>query len=172
MDGTQTGMNDATVTASPSGLFKRETKGMAIDPVSVVVERGRIRFFAEVLGEKDPLFTDVEKARAQGHPDVAAPPSFFMVIEALADEERRRQGMQSVAVLVGCDFRYLLHGDEHYSYGGLIYAGDEVSLSTRVVDFYDKKGGLMEFVVLESLITHPKRGEIVRAKRTLLHKFG
>ena len=165
-------MSDAMTAVNPKGLFRRETKGMSTAPVSVEVERGRIRFFAQVLGETDPLFTDVEAARAKGHPDIAAPPSFFMVIEALADEALRRQGDQSVVELVGGDFRYLLHGDEHYSYEGLIYAGDTVSLSTRIVDFYDRKGGAMEFAVLEGLITHAERGVLVRAKRTILHRLG
>jgi hypothetical protein len=165
-------MSDTTVTANPKGLFNRDTKGLSIEPVTVQIERGRIRFFAQVLGERDPLFTDVAAARALGHPDIAAPPSSFMVVEAMADEERRRQGGQGAVELVGCDFRYLLHGDEHYSYDGLIYAGDEVSLSTQVLDFYDKKGGAMEFVVFQSLITHAERGVLVRAKRTLLHRLG
>jgi acyl dehydratase len=165
-------MGEATITANPKGLFKRDTKGVSVAPVTVQIERGRIRFFAQVLGEMDPLFTDLEAARAMGHPDIAAPPSFFMVVEAMANEERRRQGVQAATELVGCDFRYLLHGDEHYSYEGLIYAGDTVALSTQVLDFYDKKGGAMEFVVFESLITHAERGVLVRARRTLLHRLG
>jgi hypothetical protein len=159
-------------TENPKGLFKRESKGCSTSPVSVAIERGRIRFFADVLGETEPIYTDVDHARSLGHPDIAAPPSFFMVVEALADEERKRRGEMGAVELVGCDFRYLLHGDEQYSYEGYIYAGDEVVLETSVVDFYDKKGGAMEFVVLESLITHPVRGILVRAKRTLLHRLG
>ena len=159
-------------TVTSKGLFKRETKGMSIDPVAVQVERGRVRFFADVLAEKNLLYTDVEYARANGHPDVATPPSFFMVLEALANEERSRRGKKNVVELIGCDFRYLLHGDEHYSYDGLIYAGDEVTVSTHIIDFYDKKGGAMEFVVLESLVSHAQRGVLLRAKRTLLHRLG
>jgi acyl dehydratase len=165
-------MSDSILTAGPKGLFRRTAKGVTTASVNVQIERGRICFFSRVLGERDPLFTDVEAARAKGHPDIAAPPSYFMVIEALADEEMLRRGEEGAVKLVGCDFRYLLHGDEHYSYDGLIYAGDEVSFSTKVVDFYDKKNGAMEFVVLESVITHAQRGVLVRAKRTLLHRFG
>ena len=165
-------MGETTPAGNARGLFKRETLGMATSPVTIRVERGRIRFFAEVLGEQDPLFTDVDAARAAGHPDIAAPPSFYMVIEALCDAERRSRKEQGALELVGCDYRYLLHGDERYVYNGLIYAGDEVSLTTRVVDFYDKKGGAMEFVTLESSVRHADRGVLLRASRTLLHRLG
>ena len=165
-------MGEPTMVTAREGLFKRKTKGQSTRSVPVTVERGRIQLFAQVLGEADPLFTDVDAARGAGHPDVAAPPSFFMVLEALADDRRRRMGAPSALELIGCDLRYLLHGDEHYQYYGLIYAGDEVAVSTRVVDFYEKKGGAMEFAVLESAIAHPERGMLVRATRTLLHRLG
>ena len=165
-------MDNAQAPAARPGIFKRDAKGTTIPPVNIRVERGRIQFFAQVLGEREPLYSDVAAAQAAGHPDIAAPPSFFMVMEALADEERRRLGIPAAIDLVGGDFRYLLHGDEHYTYDGLVYAGEEVSLTTRVVDFYEKKGGLMEFVVFESLITHVERGVLVRAERTLLHRLG
>lgn len=66
----------------------------------------------------------------------------------------------------------LLHGDEHYSYHGLIFAGDTVSFDTRVVDFHDRKGGMLEFVTLESRITHAERGVLISATRNLLHRLG
>ncbi len=165
-------MTEASTAQKPRGLFKRDTKGISTEPVKVTVERGRIQFLAQVLGETDPLFTDIDAARSMGHPDIAAPPSFFMVVEALAADVAKKTGQQSGPELVGCDVRYLLHGDEHYTYHGLIYAGDEVELSTTVVDFYDKKGGAMEFVVFKSVITHRERGLLVQAKRTLLHRLG
>ena len=155
----------------PQGIFKRETKGMSAPPVTVTVERGRIRFFAQVLGETDPVHTDLRHARSQGHPDLVAPPSFFMVIEAAANEERRGTGEPGLVDLIGCDFRYLLHGDEQYNYEGLIYAGDDVTLTSTIVDFYDKKGGAMEFVTIESVLSHAERGVLVRSKRTLLHRL-
>lgn len=156
---------------SPQGLFKRESKGRSTTPVSVSIERGRLRFFAQVLGDTDPIHIDPSHARAKGHPDLVAPPSFFMVVEALANEEARRRDEPSALDLVGADFRYLLHGTEQYRYDGLIFAGDEVSLTSRVLDFYDKKGGAMEFVEIESCVTHAQRGVLVRCTRTLLHKL-
>ena len=165
-------MTDSVTATTYRGLFDRSTKGLTVAPVAVPVERGRIRFFAQVLGVTDPVHVDVVAARAQGFPDLVAPPSFFMVIEAAANDELKRTGQPSTLDRIGCDYRYLLHGDESYDYLGPIFAGDEVSLTTTVVDFYDKKGGAMEFVTLRSTVEHPDRGVLVRATRNLLHRLG
>lgn len=156
---------------NPRGIFDRSTKGLVVGPITVHVERGRIRFFSEVLGNTDPIHFDVEAASKAGHPDIVAPPSFLMVIEALASDEIRRRKLVSASALAGCDFRYLLHGDERYEYIAPIYANEDVQMSTRIVDFYDKKGGAMEFVNLEAEVFSAQRGVLVRCKRTLLHRL-
>jgi acyl dehydratase len=162
---------DVATPANPKGIFDRSAKGRSLAPVNVLVERGSIRFFSRVLGQIDSIHYDVEAARAAGHPDLVAPPSYLMVIEALASDELKRRGAQTAAELVNFDFRYLLHGDETYAYRAPIYAGEEVAFSTRVVDFYDKRGGAMEFAKLECDVTHAERGVLVRATRTLLHRL-
>lgn len=157
--------------ANPRGIFDRTSKGKAIEPVLVDVERGRIRFFADVLQQTDPVHFDLEAARAAGHPDLVAPASFFMVVEALANEDLERNRRPTPIEMIRCDLRYLLHGGERYFYEAPIYAGEQVEFSTRIVDFYDKKGGSMEFVTIESSIASPKRGVLVRSERTLLHRL-
>ncbi|WP_260581945.1 MaoC family dehydratase N-terminal domain-containing protein [Sphingopyxis sp. PET50] len=158
-------------TTARKGIFDRSTKGTQIEPVKVLVERGRIRFFSQVLGQTDPIHFDLDAARAAGHPDLVAPPSFFMVIEAAANEERKRLGITTAQELVRVDYRYLLHGEERYFYEAPIYAGDEVEIGIVITDFYDKKGGAMEFVTFESRIVHPERGLLVRSQRSLLHRL-
>lgn len=165
-------MSESATVAVPHGLFDRSTKGLKIEPVKIAIERGRIQFFSQVLGATDPIHSDVDAARAKGFPDLVAPPSFFMVIEAAANDELRRKGQPSALDRIGCDFRYLLHGDERYDYQDPVFAGDHVTLTTTVVNFYDKKGGLMEFVTLESVVEHADRGTLVRATRNLLHRLG
>jgi hypothetical protein len=154
------------------GLFDRTTVGRKLPTVTVQVERGRIRFFAQVLGLEDPVHSQLQAAHDRGFPDIVAPLSFFTVIDAMAADELRQAGEQSAADLIGCDFRYLLHGDESYDYRGPIFAGDAVQLSTRIADFYDKKGGAMEFAVIESAVEHAERGVLLIARRTLLHRLG
>ena len=154
-----------------NGLFDRSTVGRVIEPVPVMIERGRLQFFAKVLGERDPIHSDVRAARAAGYPDIVAPASFFMVSDATANELRKRTGVPIPAEIVKCDYRYLLHGEERYFYASPIFAGDEVQIETRILDFYDKKGGAMEFVTFESRITHEARGELASGQRTLLHRL-
>ena len=156
---------------NPRGIFNRSSKGQRIAPQTVQVERGRIRFFAQVLGERDQIHLDVDAARAAGHPDLVAPASFAVVVEALANEARNHNGQATAPALIKADFRYLLHGEERYFYEAPIYAGEDVQISTDIVDFYDKKGGAMEFVVLESVISNARRGVLVRSRRLLLHRL-
>ncbi len=85
-------MTEGDISTKPKGIFDRSTKGHALPTVTVQVERGQIRFFAKALGETNPVHSDIDAARAAGYPDLAAPPSFFMPIEAMADDERARLG--------------------------------------------------------------------------------
>src|SRR3546814_6887488 len=64
------GMGDNAASDQPRGLFKRETKGFVTAPVTLQLERGRMQFFAHLLGETDPIFNDPMAARAQGYPDI------------------------------------------------------------------------------------------------------
>lgn len=154
------------------GIFDRNTVGRSTDRVELEVERGRIRFFSQVLGERDPIHSDIDAANAMGFPDLVAPPSFFMVIEALAEEASARVGQPSAKQLIGCDFRYLLHGDETYVYRGPVFAGDQLSFVTTVDGFYEKRGGALEFATLSSVVSHAERGDLIRATRTLIHRLG
>ena len=51
-------------------------------PPSAVYEVGRAKIaeFAAALGDPDPVYLDPAAARAAGHPDVIAPPTFGIVL--------------------------------------------------------------------------------------------
>jgi acyl dehydratase len=123
------------------------------------------------LGITDPVYDDVSAARHAGYPDLLAPPSFLMAIEALAEDERARQGLPSWIDLLQCDMRYLLHGNETYTYSGPLFAGDEVTFVTEFLSFQDKKGGALEVAELGLHVSHATRGLLVSAKRSLLHRL-
>ena len=49
--------------------------GYEVPPTLWDVEKGRIRFFAEVIGNADPIYLDEAAAKAAGYRNVVAPPT-------------------------------------------------------------------------------------------------
>src|SRR3546814_12150953 len=107
--------------------------------------------FAHRLGETEPIFDAPMAARAQGYPDIVAPPSFPAVIDTLANDEQRRRGELPLTEVIGCDFHHLLHVEQHFTYADLMYAGDDLFVTPRVEDFYQTRGGMLVFVFLRSV---------------------
>lgn len=154
------------------GIFDRSHAGTAMPAVTVQIERDRIRFFAQTLGIKDSVHQDVAAAHAAGYPDLLAPPSYLMAIEALAEGERVRRGLPGWQSLLRCDMRYLLHGNEAYTYHSPVFAGDEVDFVTEFLAFQDKKGGTLEIAEIGLRVTHATRGNLISARRSLIHRLG
>jgi hypothetical protein len=63
------------------------------------------------------------------------------------------------------DYRKLLHGEQRFSYHAMAYAGDKLTFEQRIEDIYDKKGGLLEFVVRETRVTNQTRPTHCRPAR-------
>ena len=56
-------------------MIDRQFIGHTMPAFEVLVEKGRLRFFAKATGQTDPVYTDEAAARAAGHPaSSAAPP--------------------------------------------------------------------------------------------------
>ena len=126
---------------------------LALDPIHVEVERGRLRAFARAIGETDPVYTDVGAARAAGHRDLVVPPTFFFSMSL------EKEDPFDYLALLGVDMRHVLHGEQSFAYHGLAFARDVLVLQDRIVDVYDKRGGAMEFVVKETEVR--RDGELV-----------
>jgi hypothetical protein len=55
--------------------------GKELHPTTLTVEAGRLRFFAEAIGETNPVFTELEAAKTAGHRGLPVPPTFLFGIE-------------------------------------------------------------------------------------------
>jgi len=152
-------------------IFERSLLGHRSDPIGFTVERGAIRFFAETIGETNPICLDERAARAAGYPDIVAPPTYAIVIEMLTYRQPSMDGRKPMLDLINCDQRRLLHGEERYDYAGLIFAGDQVEVSSLVRAFEDKKGGALELAYVDTTIAHAARGILVTASRCLIHQL-
>lgn len=101
--------------------------GRAYPPSSVYeVGREKIREFADAIGDDDPVYHDPDAARAAGHPDVIAPPTFAIVVTMRAD-----------AVVVedpefGLDFTRVVHREQSFRARRPIHAGDRLVCTVHV----------------------------------------
>ena len=101
-------------------------------PPAAVYEVGRekIREFAEAIGSQDPVHTDPEAARALGHRDVIATPTFAVIVA-------QRAGRSTIP---GIDFTRVVHGEERFTHHRPIVAGDRL-VATLHVDAVKAVGG-------------------------------
>jgi acyl dehydratase len=125
---------------------------------SLLVTRSRLRNFAKATGQHDPIYTDVDAAKQAGHRDLPVPPTFFFGIELEAPDPF------AFVTDLGVDLRAILHGEQSFEYKQMAYAGDELTATSRIADIYEKKGGLLEFIVRESTVTN-QDGAVVAVLR-------
>jgi acyl dehydratase len=90
------------------------------------VGREKIREFAEAIGDDNPAYRDPEAARALGHADVVAPPTFGIVLSMTA-------GRQVIAdPELGLDYTRVVHGEQRFVITRPIRAGDRLTVSVTV----------------------------------------
>ncbi|MET0953115.1 MAG: MaoC family dehydratase N-terminal domain-containing protein [Aeromicrobium sp.] len=124
-------------------------QALALDlaPSSSQVERGRLRLFATTIGETDPQYSDLEAAKAQGHPDLPVPPTFLFGLEIEAP------GSFAYLPELGIDMRWILHGEQSFTYHFMVHAGDHLTFRPRIVDVVLKQEGALVLLVKETEVT-------------------
>jgi acyl dehydratase len=101
---------------------------------SYEVGREKIREFAAAVGAVDTAHTDPGAARALGHPDIVAPPTFPIVVTMSA-------GAQIIEdPALGIDYSRVVHGDQRFSYTRPVYAGDRLTCVCSVEDITSRGG--------------------------------
>ncbi|HEY0903064.1 MAG TPA: MaoC family dehydratase N-terminal domain-containing protein [Marmoricola sp.] len=120
----------------------------------VEVERGALRFFAQVTGERRAEYVDVDAARAAGHRDLPVPPTYFFSLELQAPEPF------AFLDALGVDLTRVLHGEQTFEYTRTACAGDRLTLTPRIVDTVEKSGGALELLTKQTTVTDA-RGDVV-----------
>ncbi len=125
-----------------------------------LVGREKVREFARAVFATNPIYLDVTAARAAGHTDVVAPPTFPVVVQEL-----------TLAQLLGetdanIDFSRVVHGDQRFTYSRPVVAGDELTATLSVTSVKTLGGHSM--VTSESVMTDAKGDHVVTAISTLV----
>lgn len=90
------------------------------------VGREKIREFAVAVGDTNPVYTDPEAAKALGHPDVIAPPTFVFAITFKA------AGDVVADPRLGLDYSRVVHGDQKFAYVRPVRAGDRLTVTSTI----------------------------------------
>jgi acyl dehydratase len=131
---------------------------------SYEVSRVKIKEFAAAIGDHSPIYRDPESARAAGHPDVVAPPTFPIVFslsgasEALADPR------------LGLDFAMVVHGEQRFEYTRPIYAGDELLCTSEITDI--RSVGRNELLTVTSEVSTVQGEPVCKTYNTLIERGG
>lgn len=145
-------------------MLDRSKVGHEFASFNTAVEKGRLKFFAKAIGEKNPLYSDELAARAAGYKNIPAPPTFPLVLDLEGPE------FWPVLDLLDMDIGRVLHGSQEFEYLGMIYAGDIITVTSNIKDIFDKKSGALEFVVLENTYTNQNGDLVVKAINSLVYR--
>ena len=132
--------------------------GRTGEPVTMHVERGKVREFARAIKDDDPLYFD--EAHAKREAGGIMPPVTFLQTVTHWDDGRGRPRPPF-------DLKRTLHGEQEYEFLKPIYVGDVLTAVTKIVVIYEKpgkRGGSMNFAVTETTYTN-QRGDVVARAR-------
>jgi acyl dehydratase len=74
--------------------------------------------------------------------------------------------------LLNMDIARILHGSQEFEYIAPICAGDSITVTGRIADMFEKKGGALEFVVMEQSYTNQDGELVAKSTNTLVHRNG
>jgi acyl dehydratase len=98
------------------------------------VGREKIREFADAIGDPNPAYRDPDAARALGHADVIAPPTFAIVLTLKAGHQVIMDSD------LGIDYSRVVHGEQRFEHVRPITAGDRLQVVVTVEDIRTAAG--------------------------------
>ena len=137
--------------------------GITFPPYQFHVERGKIREFADAVGDLNPVYRDPAYAAKLGFTGVLAPPT---LLRTFLYEPKTASDALKVE-----DWSYIVHGEQEFEYLAPVMAGDVLTAQERIVSITEKasrRAGKLQIAVIETTF-HNQRGEKVQvARRTLV----
>lgn len=126
------------------------------------VSREVIRKFAEAIGDMNPAYLDKAAAKALGHPDVIAPPTFLTVLGF-------RLGVGPVGdPELGLNYAMVVHGEQRFVHHRPVRAGDVLTAVSAVEDIRD--AGRNELLTIRQEVSTVEGEPICTAYNTIVSR--
>jgi hypothetical protein len=139
------------------GLLDRSHIGKTFAPVTRDVEAGRLRFFLDVIGDRERAFSKEGRLRV--------PPTYLFCLEMMDEPD-------PVAWLkgIGVNLMHILHGTQRFTYHGPSFAGDRLTFESRIDDIYEKKGGALQFIIRQTSVRHEGGDRVATLASTVVYR--
>jgi acyl dehydratase len=124
------------------------------------VGREKIREFADAINDDNPAYRDRATARALGHPDVIAPPTFAIVLTLKA-------GHQVITDPdFGIDYSRVVHGEQRFVHHRPVRAGDVLQVVVTVEDIRAAAGN--DIVTTRADVSTVEGEPVLTARSTIV----
>ena len=143
-------------------MLNRSLINKTYPPIIFDVEKQRVIFFSKATGQTDPIYFDEKVAKEEGFPSLLVPPTFLTTVGH--EQKNPYQYLKDLSI----DMKNVLHAGQSYTYHHLIFAGDKITMESKIKDMYDKKNGRLQFVEFESLFFNQNKKLIVESLSTLV----
>jgi acyl dehydratase len=144
-------------------MVDQSAVGRSFTPVTAHVEPGRLRYFFNTLGERNPIYRNAAVARTNGYSAVPAPPTYLFCLEMM-DSDNPFEFLTELKI----DLARVLHGEQSFLYRAPVVVGDTLTFSSRVASVADKKGGAMTLIVVETAVTNQDGIHVADVSRTIV----
>ena len=141
--------------------------GLEFDPYSFEIEKGKIKELVAAIGDENPIYYSIEAAREAGFEGIPVPLTFLQVIDTWGgysfQEKMQKLKLNPVKIL---------HGEQEYEFFNTIYAGDVLTVSSKVINVEVKQGstGGMDLITTENRYRNQKDELVAIARNTTVHR--
>jgi acyl dehydratase len=129
-------------------------------PEPYEITRVKIKEFADAIGDLNPIYRDQDAAKAAGHPDILAPPTFPIVLalggDSLDDPE------------LGLNWAMVVHGEQRFEYRRPLRAGDVVTTESTIAGM--RSIGRNERLEIQTVITTVEGEHVCTAHNVLIER--
>ncbi|HSV71995.1 MAG TPA: MaoC family dehydratase N-terminal domain-containing protein [Methylibium sp.] len=145
-------------------MLDRQHIGKVLSRVTRTVEAGRLRFFLDVIGDRQAARADPSSDPGSDR-GLRVPPTYLFCLEMMDDPE-------PLAWLtdIGVNLLYILHGQQRFDYHAPAFAGDRLSFDATITDIYDKKGGALQFVVKQTQVRNQDDRRVATLSTTVVYR--
>lgn len=137
--------------------------GRSFTPVTARVEPGRLRYFFNTTGERNPVYRDAKVAQSEGYAAIPVPPTYLFCLEMM-DSDNPFEFLTALDI----DLARVLHGDQSFIYHAPVVVGDTLTFQSRVTDVADKKGGALTMIVVVTKVTNQDGVHVADTSRTVV----